>query len=41
MDSLTETKEFNKIKIVKGGFKHNGGNVQTHAKAPTKSCNYW
>ena len=36
MDSLTETKKFDKIKIVKGGFKDNGINVQTHVKAPAK-----
>ena len=40
-DSLTKTKVFDKIKIAKGGLRHTGGNVQTHAKAPTKnSCNY-
>ena len=41
MDRLTETKEFDKIKIAKGGFKYNGQNVQTCAKVPAKkSCSY-
>ena len=40
-DSLIETKEFDKIKIVKGGLKYDGRNVQTSTKAPMeKSCNY-
>ena len=41
MDSLTETKEFDKIKIAKGGFKYNGRNMHTCAKVPgKKSHNY-
>ena len=38
-DSLSKTKEFDKVKIAKGVLRYNGRNVQTHAKAPTKkSC---
>ena len=36
MDSLTKTKEFDQIRIAKGGFRYNGRNVQTCAKAPAK-----
>ena len=36
MDSLTETKEFDKIKIEKVGLRYNGRNPQTCAKVPTK-----
>ena len=41
MDNLTETKEFDKVKIAKGGLRYKGGNVQTHTKAPAKkNCSY-
>ena len=41
MDSLTKSKEFNKVKIVKGELRYNGRNVQTCAKVPAKkSCSY-
>ena len=41
MDSLTKTKEFDRIKIAKGGLRYNGRNMQTHAKVLiNKSCSY-
>ena len=37
--SLSKTKEFNKIKTIKGGQRHNPRKLQTHAKIPMKhSC---
>ena len=39
MDSLTETKEFDKINLAKVAFKYSWRNVQTSAKVPAKkSC---
>ena len=41
MDSLTKTKEFDKVKIAKGELRYNGTNVQTCAKTPAKKrCSY-
>ena len=41
MDSLTKTKEFDKVKKAKGEPIHNGRNVQTCVKAPIKkTCSY-
>ena len=38
---LSETKEFDEIKVIKGGQRHNLRKLQTHAKTPTKqSCSY-
>ena len=39
--SLSEIKEFDKIKTIKGEKRHNLIKLQTHAKMPTKqSCSY-
>ena len=41
MDSLTKTKEFDKVRIAKGGLSYNEENALTHAKACSKkSCSY-
>ena len=41
INSLSETKEFDKIKAIKGGQRHNLRKPQTGAKRPVKqSCNY-
>ena len=40
MDSLTETKEFDKIKIAKGVFKYIRRNSEACSKPPTKKCSY-
>ena len=39
MDSLTKTKEFDKVKIAKGGLRYNG-TIWKHVTTE-KSCSYW
>ena len=39
MDSLTDTEEFDKVKIAQMGLRYSGRNMQTHAKVSAKkSC---